>query len=544
VISADYCSACREFNTAPDTRHPLDDMTRRDRDPHRMNSIAHGRNPGHEERTGRMSSGSLVTVIVATLGGTIMGAFATQWVLRRTLQSRLVGLEAAVLASARLRRDTELRQDTMVSATGAMDRLATSRAAPAKGKDIRPARDFGRGAGLLARRRSRLALRASKRGARFRARLPAQSKPVDVLTDDPFGTRVVGGASVRERGTKFVLTGGTDGGHAEPTVSRAYRQGPTRRGVVDGGPTLATLLVNPGNGESSQVELKDDRSSWRVGSSADADILIPDASVGVLIGRNGDVWTAASEGPIHSNVLLDGVTLPTVPMPWLPDRKLRMGAITMTLRGIASPTATLGDLSNETHPGLAGHYAAHANKYALALAQTGRERAEAIAAAVIACFDSRLLDPARGAALATMNMTFALRTRDDRSAYDADPAELFVGVAGFDRAGRLRAAANFPVAVWAVTESGPVRLGQLDEVDSLSPVEVAAIPVDDDALRGRPLLFIAAGPDLSVIGPRIRGLTTLNATTAQLTSAVLGPQGTEAPIAVAAAARAAFPDLS
>ena len=66
------------------------------------------------------------------------------------------------------------------------------------------------------------------------------------------------------------------------------------------------------------------------------------------------------------------------------------------------------------------------------------------------------------------------------------------------------------------------------------------MPIDDSALADvdRPLLLVAAGPDLSVVGPRIRNMSTLNATAQQLTSAVVGPEDTHAPIAAAVAARA------
>lgn len=349
------------------------------------------------------------------------------------------------------------------------------------------------------------------------------------------------------RGKALARSGRVLGRSSGPVM--ALRSGPGRHGTLAlrsgpgaDEPVVAKLMIHPGNGESSRQPLPGRRSSWRVGADPAADIVIPDASVGVMIGRNRDVWTAASEGPIQDDVTLDAVTLPTVPMPWPPGRKLRIGAITMTLQGIEGPLATLEEVSNQTHANLAGKYAAHANNYALALARSGRERAESVTAAALACFDSRLLDPARGAALAAMNMTLARRAHESPEP-EQSPAELFVGIAGFDRTGRLRAAANFPIAVWAVTDTGSLLLGQIEPSDELLSLEVLTIPIDDSRLDGvyRPLLLVAAGPDLSVIGPRIRNLSTLNVTAQQLTAAVLGPEDTQAPVAAAAAARAAVP---
>jgi hypothetical protein len=461
----------------------------------------------------------MITVIVTAVIAGAASALAGHWAFRRSFGSRLAALEAVVLAGT--------RPGPPPTASGRSDaRLA---------RDSERDRDRDR-------ERDRDRDRERERERAVAGPRPAPGGPLaGPLAGDPLGTRVVSGAARPARGAPAPTM-------ALARVARAALSAGRASGIVSaprpaagtGGKAAAMLVVRPGNSEPSRIVLTGDRSSWRVGSAPDADIVIADASVDVLIGRNADVWTAASEGPILGNVTLDAVTLPTVPMPWPPKRKLRVGAVTMTLEGIDGPPPTLEDLSNQTHASLAGRYAAHANNYALALARSGKERAESVTAAALACFDSRLLDPARGAALAAMNMTLARRPHGDSPALDQSPAELFIGIAGFDRSGRLRAAANFPIAVWAVTDTGSVPLGQLGTAGVSSPLEVVTCPIDDEALSSsdRPLLLIAAGPDLSVVGERIRNLSTLNATAAQLTAAVLGPAGTDAPIAAAAAARA------
>jgi hypothetical protein len=366
----------------------------------------------------------------------------------------------------------------------------------------------------------------------------AERSPQDL---DPFSTRVI---TARPR--EFPPALGPDALPALPSKRRQDQpaaigagtpQDRQRYGQQD--EAAAILVVHPGNGQPTKQVLAGGRSNWRIGAAADAaDIVIPEVGTDILIGRNGDVWTAASTGPIQNSVTLDAVTLPTVPMPWPPERKLRVGAITMTLERIPEPAATLADPTNQTHASLDGLFAAHASRYALALARSGSERAESVAAAALACFDSRLLDPARGAALATLNMTLALRSQlTEDQEFDTERTPLAVGIVGFDHYGRFRAAANFPMAVWAVTSNGPVQLGETRA--GLDSVEVEPVRVREDLLQDmdRPLLLIAAGPDLSVVGKRLRGLTTLNATSAQLAAAVIGPLGTDSPLAVAVAAR-------
>lgn len=497
-----------------------------------------------------MSTGSLIAVlIVTTLIAGITGALAGRWTLKRTIGSRFGILEEALQTSPHTRPATVATgqdvagpdDDRKVKRKFRREPPPASAQQPAATRW--PARRPWRAISLLRNRR----LRQWNRPA------PVGAAP-GLQIEDPFGTRVVTAGTRPER-------------PSAPTPSRAFGRGARKELTADRNSrsaaalqpapstygtlalrsasradtaVAATLVIQPGNGERSVRKLTGERSSWRVSADPGADIILVEASVDVLIGRNRGVWTASSGGPISDAVTLDGVTLPTVPMPWPPRGNLRVGAITMTLGGIDEPLATLEDPSNRTHAKLAGYYAAHANKYALALARSGKERAESVTAAALACFDSRLLDPARGAALAAMNMTLARRTHDEAPALADRPAQLFVGIAGFDRTRRLRAAANFPMAVWAITDIGSVQLDRVDAADGPDPVEmVMSISIDDDALRDadRPLLLIAAGPDLSVVGRRIRNLSTLNATAEQLTTAVLGPDDTNAPIAAAAAAR-------
>ena len=483
-----------------------------------------------------MNAGSLVVILATAICVGLASTVAAHWAARRTFNARLAGLEQALLAAERRRATARIRRsDTQPTAEVKPERAARPR-------DRTPHAEHP---GVLARWRGRL---------RRRERPPLQPPLAARHPADPFSASTpdarAGALSrpertaIPSRGKALARSGPPLGRVSDPVMalrSRAGRHGmlALRFGSGSEGPVVAELVIHPGNGDSSRRPLPGGRSSWRVGADTGSDIPIPDASVGVMIGRNRDVWTAASEGPIHDNVTLDAVTLPTVPMPWPPGRKLRIGAITMTLEGIDGPSATLEEISNQTHANLAGKYAAHANNYALALARSGRERAESVTAAALACFDSRLLDPARGAALAAMNMTLARRVHES-PVPDRSPAELFVGIAGFDRTGRLRAAANFPMAVWAVTDTGSLLLGQIEPSDELISVEVLTVPIDDSALADvdRPLLLVAAGPDLSVVGPRIRNMSTLNATAQQLTSAVLGPEDTHAPIAAAVAARA------
>lgn len=482
-----------------------------------------------------MSTSLLVVILAIAAGVGLAGVMAGHWAARRALEARLAGLEQALRAAARHRPAFPAgRGDTQPATEAARERD------DAWPRGRAPRRVSGR-PGVLTRWRGRL---------RRRERPALVVPTVPRHPDDPAGASVAAAPGRPRRAT--IPIGGKLLARSEPVLGRAsgpvmaLRPGPGRHGTLAlrsgpgrDDPVTAKLTIHPGNGEPSRRTLPGRRSSWRVGAAPGSDIVIPDASVGVMIGRNRDVWTAASEGPIQDDVTLDAVTLPTVPMPWPPGRKLRIGAITMTLEDIDGPAATLEDVSNQTHANLAGKYAAHANNYALALARSGRERAESVTAAALACFDSRLLDPARGAALAAMNMTLARRVHES-PVPDRSPAELFVGIAGFDRTGRLRAAANFPMAVWAVTDTGSLLLGQIEPSDEQSLVEVLTIPIDDGGLDGvdRPLLLVAAGPDLSVVGPRIRNLSTLNATAQQLTTAVLGPEDTHAPVAAAAAARA------
>jgi hypothetical protein len=496
-----------------------------------------------------MSAVLLVTVVITSaLVAAATSTLAGHWTLKRSFDARFAVLEDALQVSMHSR---PVGSPGWKSDTGPAGRADTR---PTGGADTGPPgdspRERGRATSHPPGRWRWPIFRRPRRRARPAPDAPQTSLPIE----DPLGTRVVSGAARSARAVRpgpttalgrsarkgLPIARSSGSALALRSAAASDRALPLRPNTGTNPAVAATLVIHPGNGESSGRVLTGDRSSWRVGADPDADIVVPDVGIDVLIGRNGDVWTAASEGPIDDNVTLDAVTLPTVPMPWPPSRKLRVGAITMTLEGIAGPPATLEDLWNETHADLAGRYAAHANHYALALARSGKERAESITAAALACFDSRLLDPARGATLAAMNMTLARRAHDDSRALDVIPPELLVGIAGFDRSGRLRAAANFPMAVWVVTDTGSVPLGQVGTAGGTSPVEIVTVPIDDEALRkaDRPLLLVAAGPDLSVVGGRIRNFSTLNATAAQLVAAVLGPADTDAPIAAAAAARA------
>src|SRR5690242_8403370 len=73
------------------------------------------------------------------------------------------------------------------------------------------------------------------------------------------------------------------------------------------------------------------------------DIVVPELAAGLILGRNGDVWTVQTAGPVDPAVALDGVPLTSVAMPWTSSRRLTAGALTLTLENAPSGPAFLDE---------------------------------------------------------------------------------------------------------------------------------------------------------------------------------------------------------
>jgi hypothetical protein len=279
--------------------------------------------------------------------------------------------------------------------------------------------------------------------------------------------------------------------------------------------------------------LTDTSTSWRVAADDTADIIVRDLAVEVLVGRNGDVWTVRTAGPIMPDVVLDGVPLTRVAMPWAPQRRLRIGAVDLSLEGIQGAIPSLDQPAERTHARLASKFAARANVHALALAEGPPQEAATLATAALACFDPRLLDPARAASLAALNVSLALRRH-----HIDQTVQRRVAVVGFDADGELRGAANFAVTVWAVTVDGPVNLGGVGIGGVTHALDVVALEFPQTAVlsRNRGVLLLAAGPGVPLVPRRLKGLTPLNATPKLVVEAVAGGSNATRPVAAAAAA--------
>lgn len=301
---------------------------------------------------------------------------------------------------------------------------------------------------------------------------------------------------------------------------------------AESGPALLRVVTAAG----SASHRLPDTEGLRIGPEP-AEVVVPELGTQLLLGRSGFVWTVQLAGPADAGVMLDGVPLTSVAMPWTSGRRLTAGAITLTLENAPSATASFGEPATDISPALADRCAVRANAYGLALGVGEGPYAGLLATAALAAFDPRLLDPARGAALGALNVTFAVRdARDAPSGRDRATPPL-VAIVGLDASGDLRAATNFDVSVWAITQSGVVLLsGDSQE----APGELEVIPLDVHPARDlgdQPVLLLAAGAPPAILSHRLAGLTTLKASPEQVTRAVVSGPGAGAVAAAATLTR-------
>jgi hypothetical protein len=298
----------------------------------------------------------------------------------------------------------------------------------------------------------------------------------------------------------------------------------------DTGAGLATLAVT--TAAASVKHPLPDQEGLRIGPEP-ADVVVPELSTELLLGRNGFVWTVQVAGPADPAVTLDGVPLTSVALPWTSNRRLRAGAITLTLENAPPARIAFEEPATDDGADLTETYAARANAYALAIGVGDGSYAGMLATAAVAAFDPRLLDPARGAALGALNVTLAVRdSRRTRSDVGEEGFPL-IAIVGMDASGELRAATNFDVSVWAITRSGVVLLSSAAAAahGTLEVIPLDVRPVDD--LGDRPVLLLAAGAQAMTIGHRLNGATAANTSPERLVRVAAGPPGDPA---VAAAA--------
>jgi hypothetical protein len=252
-----------------------------------------------------------------------------------------------------------------------------------------------------------------------------------------------------------------------------------------------------------------------------ADVVVRELNVELLLGRSGDLWTIQRTGSADPSVTLDGVPLTSVAMPWTSNRRLTAGAVSLTLENARAADPAFAEPATDISPDLTGMCAARASAYGLAIAMSDGQDAATLATAALAAFDPRMMDPARGAALAALNVTLAVR--DARRGYldsiSKDPPR--VAVLGVDIRGELRAAANFDVSVWAVTQTETLLLS-ISPDEAVTTLEVIPLPVRAAGLGERPVLLLTAGAAVSTLRQYLAGATTLRAGPEQLTRAVVG----------------------
>ena len=238
------------------------------------------------------------------------------------------------------------------------------------------------------------------------------------------------------------------------------------------------------------------------------DVVVPELAVGLILGRNGDVWTVQTAGPVDPAVALDGVPLTSVAMPWTSGRRLTAGALTLTLENAPAGPAFLDEAAICIRADAAATWSARANAYGLAIGASASRDASTLVTAALAGFDPRMLDPARAAALAALNVTLAVRgiRREHRDGVVEESPE--IAVLGIDEKGELRGAANFDVSVWALTQRGCVQLSRRVAQET-SPLEVVplnlSVPPD---LGSRPVLLLTASAPPAVIEEFLQEATT------------------------------------
>jgi hypothetical protein len=268
-----------------------------------------------------------------------------------------------------------------------------------------------------------------------------------------------------------------------------------------------------------------------------ADVVVPELGTELLLGRSGFVWTVQLAGPADQRVTLDGVPLTSVAMPWTSNRRLTAGAISLLLENAPPARASFDEPATDVSTDLATRCAACANAYGLAIGVGEGPYPAMLATAALAAFDPRLLDPARGAALGALNVTFAVR--DSRDAHPGRGSEglPLVAIVGLDASGELRAATNFDVSVWAITQSGVILLS---DPAPEAPGALEVIPLDvhpADDLGDRPVLLLAAGAPTTVLRQRLADVTALRASPEQLTRSVVSGPGASAVAAAAVLTR-------
>jgi hypothetical protein len=282
---------------------------------------------------------------------------------------------------------------------------------------------------------------------------------------------------------------------------------------------LPRLRVIRATGDTTRVLHDDEGLSIGPGH---ADVVVPELAVELLLGRSGIVWTIQTAGRVDPTVMLDGVPLTSVAIPWTSDRRLTAGALTLALENVPPPEPSFAEPATHISGELAGIYAARASAYGLAIGLSDGLDAATLATVALAAFDQRMLDPARGAALAALNVTLAVRDakRDSPDGVSAKPPQ--VAMLGIDAHGDLRAAANFAVSVWGITETQTVLLS------SVQPEKVAALEVGPLDLRAsvplgeRPVLLLTAAIPQEPLRRYLAGVTTLTADPGQLVRAVAG----------------------
>ena len=428
---------------------------------------------------------------------------------------------------------------------------------PARDDQPAPARRRRRGS-LLARLgiwglTLRVDAAAALRAARRRLRRPGRAAPGFGVTDDE--ALAANGTAVELR--EIPGTFGASLPPPAPTVKRRADPAPgglaaisppqARPAPAQGGAPLARTpaLEIPGQDiETGPAVLRvstaagglmhplPDQEGLRIGPEP-ADIVVPELSTELLLGRSGFVWTVQMAGPADPTVTLDGVPLTSVALPWTSGRRLTAGAIALTLENAPAARICFDEPATNVGEDLAKTYAARANAYALAIGMDDGPYAAMLATAAVAAFDPRLLDPARGAALGALNVTLAVRDSSRTHSDGGDEGFPLVAIVGTDASGELRAATSLNVSVWAITRGGVVLLSSAaaEAHGALEVIPLDVRPVDD--LGERPILLLAAGAQPMVVSQRLAGATTLNASPEQLARAVAGSPGGPA---VAAAA--------
>jgi hypothetical protein len=265
----------------------------------------------------------------------------------------------------------------------------------------------------------------------------------------------------------------------------------------------------------------------------DADVMVPELAVDLLLGRSGFVWTVQRAGPPDLAVTLDEVPLTPVPMPWTSSRRLTAGAVTLTLENAPSADPWFDEPATEVGDPLVDLFAARANGYGLAIGMSDELYASTLATTALAAFDPRILDPARAAALVSLNVTLALRDARRARGDAAGEGRPRLAILGIDGRAELRAVANFDVSVWAITRHEVVLLARSSPEQAtgpeVTPLEVSASP----PLGDRPILLLTAGAPAATLAGRLAGFTTLTIGPKRLAQVIVsGPNGAVAAAAV------------